>query len=187
MGVNIKKLLKTSLQLSLVLLCIGVSISPKVSAHVLKQNNGTSVILHILPDDNPAAGKPQELDMSFGGSKSGFSLPDCSCMIEIKDSGKSLMRLPLQPAAPGATQTAKISVTFPKAAAYNIIITGASKDGHFLPFKLEYLQRVTPDPALNLTTDNSAAKQEVGLVSIAAIIILFMIALNVVRQSARYA
>ena len=168
-----------------ILLVAGLGFTPTTFAHELKQNNGTSLVLHILPDDDPLVGEPTDLDLSFGSSKNGFNIANCDCSLDINQSGKLIKHIVLNPSAPGATQTASTTFIFPKAGAYNVIVTGIARNHEFSNFKLEYPVTVRSGTG-NAAEDRSGAMQEVALISAASFTIFFVLVLNVVRQSSRY-
>ncbi len=177
-----KKLLHiASLTLSLLLMA-GFGTTGLAAAHVLKQDNGTSGVLHIPPEDNPQAGQPTELDIAFGNQANAFSLQDCVCKVMIKSNDQVLQTVQLEPYASGATLDSKATVRFPAAGVYDVIISGSAKDGRFHAFQLNYLVRVTG--VANAPGTNNGAS--VIIISAGSLIILAMIAYSAVKAGQRY-
>lgn len=184
---NIKK--ASSVLVLTVLILAGFN--QPVSAHELKISNGTSAVLHVLPDDQPVAGQSSEMDFSFGASKSGFELSACDCGVDVTmDEGKTLVKkLPLTPSAPGATLTSVVPITFTKPGVYDVLVHGKARAGQFKDFSLKYDVTVgAADGAVASagTIAISDKKQIVAISTLGGAVVLFIIVLNVVRRSSRY-
>jgi hypothetical protein len=144
------------------------------SAHVLKEDQGVSAVLHIPPDDSPAAGEPTELDLSFGDDAHTFSLPDCNCQVIITQGTRTVLRTVPKPAVEGATLDSIITVTFPEIGVYNVGVTGSAKQGTFHSFKLNYVVRVAT--VANGTRTAAGHGGEIAIVGLGSIAILSLLA-----------
>jgi hypothetical protein len=153
------------------------------TAHVLKQNNGISAVLHIPPEDNPTTGQPTELDIAYGDKTGAFSLMNCDCQVMITSGSKVVQTIKADPALKGATLDSAVTVTFPTAGPYHVIATGKSKDGSFRSFKLDYLIR-TSMPASAISADKPSA--EIIIISAGSLIILAMLAYTSISFGHRY-
>jgi hypothetical protein len=187
MTVGIKKI-SSGMALSVLLV---VGFTQPVAAHELKISNGTSAVLHVLPNDQPVAGDTSEMDFSFGASKSGFELATCDCSVSVTtDAGKTLVKkLPLTPSAPGATLTSVVPYTFTKAGVYDVLVRGKATAGQFKDFSLDYDVTVSSPEGSVATADITAVadrKQIVGAVIAGGLVVMFIVVLNVVRRSSRY-
>ncbi|MGC1176474.1 MAG: hypothetical protein WA843_00225 [Candidatus Saccharimonadales bacterium] len=152
-------------------------------AHVLKQDNGISGVLHIPPEDNPEAGQPTTLEVSFGDAKNAFSLQHCDCRALVKNNGQLVRTAALRPALAGATLNATTSVQFPVIGVYDVIVEGVPKDGTFHAFQLDYLVRVvggTPSDASGSTGSS------VVIVGVGSLIVLCMVAYSAIQRGGRY-
>lgn len=173
------------LGLSLPTLLVAVFVTTGLaSAHVLKQDNGITGILHIPPEDNPSAGQPTEMDESFGDQAGRFSLPDCDCMMSIKGGGKVLQTVPLKPYFSGATLDSVATVQFPTVGVYDVVVTGRAKDHKFPDFQLDYLVRV----ALNANGTPATANDggDVVIISLGSLAILGLFAYTGISAGDRY-
>ncbi len=184
---NLLKRLTISLGLVL-LLTTGLS-GGVAKAHVLKQNNGISGVLHIPPIDEPNAGELTKLDISFGDQTSGFNLQDCDCKVSIARDGKILQTVLPEPALQGATLESVSRVTFPKVGVYDIIATGSDKAGTFPSFKLTYTVRVasgegavTTSPVKSMTNSGPTML----IVGVGSFAVLAMLAFVAIGQGGRY-
>jgi hypothetical protein len=151
------------------------------SAHVLKENNGMSAVLHVPPEDNPIAGEPTELNIAFGDKANAFSLMNCDCQVHIQSDGKTLQTLPAAPALRGATQDSAVNTTFPEGGLYHIIVTGSSRNDSFKNFRLDFLLKVSDDSA-----HASKPSSEIIIISSGSLIILVMIAYTSISSGGRY-
>jgi hypothetical protein len=164
-------------------LLILVFLSPlPASAHVLKENNGISAVLHMPPDDDPVAGRPVELDLSFGDDSGHFSLLLCDCELQVSGNGRTIYRAAPRPAVNGANLDSFTMVTFPAAGAYDLHVSGTPRGGNFRPFKFDYVIRVT-NPA-----DASSQGQGLAVLIISAgsLAILVLIAQNGISSGDKY-
>lgn len=175
----------TLLVLALVMV-ITVTSAGTASAHVLKQNNGISGVLHIPPDDNPKAGEVTTLGISFGDKPGAFSLQDCDCSVAIAQNGKTLQTVTPAPALAGATLDSYSKVTFPSIGVYDIVATGSSKSGAFAKFTLDYVVRVATDVnggAVPVAKSTSVTPIIIGLGSFGLIAV---VAYGAIGQGGRY-
>jgi hypothetical protein len=173
------------------MLTIGYYTTIPAAAHVLKQDNGISGVLHIPPEDDPSAAQPTELNLSFGDARDAFSLADCNCTVVVKTStgAGSIARVvetaPLHPYYSDSTLDSKTSVTFPTIGVYNVIVKGSARDSKFPAFQLDYLVRVatSADGSTAPANNNGTA---VVFISVSSLIILGMIAYTNMRVGGRY-
>ena len=156
-----------------------------VSAHVLKEDNGISGVLHIPPEDNPEAGQPTELDESFGDAQNTFSLQDCSCKVVVTMNNQTIQTTIPTPALSGASLESVAIINFPAVGVYNVIFEGSAKDGKFHTFNLNYLVRVPT--VVGGTTQVSGQGQEVLVIGLGNLAILIMVGVAMVRGGGRYA
>jgi hypothetical protein len=155
------------------------------SAHVLKENNGISGVLHIPPEDNPEAGQPTELDESFGDSNSTFSLGDCNCKVVVTSNGKAIQTTTLAPQLAGATLDTVATVNFPAIGVYDVIISGSAKDGAFHSFSLDYLVRVPT--AVGVTPQTNGQGLDVAIIGGGSLVVLLMFGVTMIQRGGRYA
>jgi hypothetical protein len=153
------------------------------AAHVLKQDNGISGVLHIPPEDNPQAGQPTELDVAFGSTNNTFSLADCNCQIITKSRNQVLQTVTPQPYLSGATLASRATVQFPQAGVYDVIVKGRAKDGTFNAFQLDYLVRVTAPAGATSPSNNGSS---VVIISAGSLVILILVAYNAIQSGQRY-
>ena len=161
---------------------VAMSVPLAAMAHVLKEDNGISAVLHIPPEDNPVSGHKTELDLSFSDANN-FSLTYCKCKVLVKDSGKLITHSTPVPAVAGATLDAIAYVTFPSSGVYDVIIDGKATSNQFHDFSLDYLVRVTGQ---NNQTNNYSSGYQVLIVGSGALIILFIIAYQKIKYGGRY-
>jgi hypothetical protein len=175
------------LSLSLLALPLLILALPAAAtAHVLKQDNGISAVLHIPPDDNPQAGQSTELDLSFGDDANAFSLTDCHCLVTIEsDSSKIIYRAVPQPALKGATLDSIAHVTFPTVGVYHLTVSGSATHGNFKPFSLDFLVRVAGAVG-GTATMTSRKGDEIIIISLGSLAILGLFAYTNMRAGGRY-
>jgi hypothetical protein len=159
------------------------------SAHVLKQSNGISGVLHIPPDDNPKAGEVTTLGISFGDKTGAFGLQDCDCKVAIAQDGKTLQTVVPVPALEGATLDSYSKVTFPKVGVYDVVATGTSKTGAFPTFKLDYAVRVASAAGGDLasTTASSSTNLTPIIIGLGTFALIAVVAYGAIGQGGRYA
>jgi hypothetical protein len=157
------------------------------SAHVLKEDNGISAVLHIPPEDTPEANTATELDLSFGDNANAFSLPDCNCKVTVKNGPQVIYQAVPKPALEGATLDSIVNVNFPVIGVYDVIVDGSAKDGKFQPFHLDYLVRVATSATGGETMKTSkGAGSEVVVIGVGSLAILIMLAYNSISIGGRY-
>lgn len=94
-----------------------------VSAHTLKIDGNIGVILHIDPDDAPAAGSESKLFAEVEDKSGRFNVnnpENCDCRLTIKQKDVVLKVLPV---TTGGVYS-QIRYTFPSSGTYHIIIEG---------------------------------------------------------------
>jgi hypothetical protein len=151
-------------------------------AHVLKQNNGMSAELHIPPEDQPQAGQPTELDISFSNAANTFSLANCTCSLAITEKGQTILTTKLQPYVSQAVFNAKTVVRFPGADNYTVIVSGSPKTAGlgFSAFRIEYPVKVAANPTQPAAAHHTAVLAVIGS---ALLIILVSLGYQVVRRA----
>jgi hypothetical protein len=176
------------LKLSLVMLPLLLLAAPGIaSAHVLKQDNGISAVLHIPPEDNPEAGQVTDFDLSFGDASNAFSLPDCRCQVTVKNSnGKTLYQTVPKPAQQGDTLDSVVHFNFPTIGVYNLTVSGSAIHGNFKTFQLDYLIRVATSVNGPALATGSGQGSEVLIISVGSLAILAMFAYTGMRAGGRY-
>ena len=117
----------------------------KVSAHFPATDNDITVVLHVDPEDDPAAGQPTTLGFIFSDITNRFKLADCVCVLSITERGQELYYSALTP-----PKNPKLSIygdtlafTFPRRDTYYIALSGLpDTPGNFQPFNLHWNFRV---------------------------------------------
>lgn len=129
-------------------------ISPAL-AHQVQIQDAIGATLHIEPNDIPLAGQPTDLWFALtqaGGTV--IPLDTCDCALTVYDTSETVVEAPpLSPvSAEGYTDIPGAVVTFPAVGAYELVLTGAAKDGasggpvensatdstQFAPFELRF-------------------------------------------------
>ena len=168
-----------------VLLIVSYGTVGLAAAHVLKQDNGISGVLHIPPEDNPAAGQSTELDESFGDAKDAFTLQDCNCGVVVRQGNRVLQTVKLTPHFSDSTLDAKFAtVRFPSIGIYDVIVQGNAKNGAFNNFTLDYLVRVAV--SANGSSASSSNGTQVLILGAGALAILGLFAYTYIRAGGRY-
>jgi hypothetical protein len=171
-------------QISAIVL-VGTAMIVPAEAHVLKEDNGITNVLHIPPEDNPIAGQNTELDFSFYDQKDAFSIEDCNCDVLMQSNGKTIQSTVVRPYAKGAELTGLADVRFPKIGIYNLVIKGSSKTNAFPNFQLIYLERVATS-ANGQSLPKSTNGSEPVLIGVASLVILGMVASSAIANGKRY-
>lgn len=150
-----------------VVCCLAVVTSAGVaSAHVLKQSNGISAVLHVTPDDKPVTGQPTKLELAFGDTRDAFSLPDCDCRVSIAHDETVVFAHPkLQTTG---TLSGVATFTFTKPALYDVLIDGHSRDGAFPDFHLDYDVEVAQGKTTSIEKRRTLEAEAVVVVAAAA-------------------
>ncbi len=133
---------------ALVILLVGLLTPAIASAHVLKQGNGVSCIMHIAPFDAPVSAEATNIEFQFSGAGS-FSLNDYAIQLDVLTGGKRVATLPITAAYFGTSTLGAATVTFPAAAVYDLRVIGTPTSSA-PKFELNYTVRVTAgskDPA----------------------------------------
>ncbi len=145
---------------------IGAALSPLISVlplnahqHKMTASKNVGAMIHLEPNDSPAAGKATTTWFMLTQRGGAVIAPaNCDCRVVAYDSGKkatskaksswSAERLPLSTIAMEGHQTGhqgiQTTITFPKAGAYWVVLSGKSKDGSFDPFELKFPVTVRP-------------------------------------------
>jgi hypothetical protein len=159
--------------------------APLVSAHVLKENNGISSVMHIDPDDNPVAGVPTTLDFEYGNSSGSFLLNDYEIDVKVTGNSKVVQTATVQPAYFGSASEGDAMVQFPKIGIYNVIETGKALNSGATPFQVTYLVRVATSKNGSVTMGHGSGV-EVLLLSATGLLLLAMIAGRQISAGKKY-
>lgn len=136
-----------------------------VHAHVLKQDNGVSVMLHIPPYDHPAAGVNTNLEVSLALANDPLDISGCSCSVLIQNNNMNIATIPIEASEMDANR-GLASFVFPNSGVYTAIIEGSSlKDIHYR-FRVSYQLIVAPSSA---QTSQSTMTKKILPVSIIVI------------------
>jgi hypothetical protein len=151
-------------------------------AHVLKTDNGVSAVLHIDPDDNPIAGVPTTLSLTYGTDKGSFQLGDCSCGVRVIENNKGVATTHVQPAYFGSAAEGNAIVTFPDIGIYNVIVSGSAADHSIPTFSMNYLVRV----ASSATSTTNKSNSQIVIISLASLIAVGIVAKVQIERGNRY-
>jgi len=125
---------------SLASICLILVHAPFASAHTFKAEGSISAILHINPGDRPVSNTTTRYLFFIHDLDGKFSLPQCACIVSIKEKGKVVVNQPLTEDAQGVLGG---TVTFSNPDVYDLILTGDPiHPGEFQPFSFDYLVRV---------------------------------------------
>ncbi|MDZ7961246.1 MAG: hypothetical protein RMY34_25760 [Aulosira sp. DedQUE10] len=134
---------------SIPLVCLLVlSLTPlnAASAHTVKISADVGGTLHIEPNDNPQAGQAAQawFALTRNGGKA-IALKECDCRLAVYAEPHTpkeppLLEPPLKPVSAERYQdTPGAEITFPKAGAYQLALTGKpTTGGSFKPFELKF-------------------------------------------------
>jgi hypothetical protein len=155
----------------LLIMCLVMALSlaqiNMVSAHVLKAENKIGAILHIEPNDNPVTGEPVKILLSFQDVSKKLLLQNCDCFIEYVANGVTVDKQPLVVSLP---QDSLNIFTFTEPAVYNLIVTGAPKNGSdFSSFELDFTVRVASG---EIQTNGTPPILLAGIAGLAGVLIL---------------
>lgn len=168
----------------ILIMLLVIASSGSVSAHVLKQNNGISAVLHVPPEDNPTAGEKVELNIAFGDKTNKFNLMNCNCKVLIQSDGQTINTYDTKPALEGATEAGSVDTVFPKPGIYHVLVTGQSTNDSFQTFRLDYTLRVSADSANRANSKKPTT--EIAIIGVGSILIIGMFAYNGISFGERY-
>lgn len=163
-----------------------LSLQSNAGAHVLRQGNGISALLHIPPIDQPRAGETTDLYVSFGDKNKTFNLQNCRCTVAIEKEDKVLTKLPLKPTLPGATQEGMVTYTFPSVGTYDLAIEGSAVNGQFSKFALPYDVQIASDINVSSTMHKRNINPEIAMISAGLLLGIAVFAVAGARDSGRY-
>ena len=145
---------------------IGAAVSPLILAlplkahqHKMTASENVGAMIHLDPNDSPAAGKASTTWFMLTRRGGAVIAPaNCDCRVVAYDAGKKASsnaksrwiadRLPLSTRSMEGHETGhqgiQTTITFPKAGAYWVVLSGKSKDGSFDPFELKFPVTVRP-------------------------------------------
>ncbi len=115
-----------------------------ISAHILKTDGSIGAVLHIDPNDEPAAGDLAGIFLEFKDRENKFNPQNCSCTFSIIEDGKEIYNQPLfQNNTNPNLENASVFFTFPEKNVYQIKIVGKPNSPNaFQTFSLIYDIRV---------------------------------------------
>ena len=154
-----------------------------VQAHILNQDNGIYAILHIDPDDNPQAGTPTILLLTFGANDGTFVLGDCACNVSVQSNNQTIYKTSPVPAFVGSSYQAISKVTFPSIGIYQLTVNGSSKTHKFPNFSLNYVVRVSTSSQVPTKVADISL---VVIFSIAGAVIFILVAMVAIINGGRY-
>ena len=133
------------------ILLLVLALAAPALAHEIKRDGDVGALLHIEPDDDPAAGKPTVAWFEAtrrGGTRLGAA--ECDCTVSLyrgapEPSDKPLLSLPAKDGtAGGAKGKLSAAITFPEVGAYTLVLEGKPRAGAaFAPFRLEWVVRAS--------------------------------------------
>ncbi|XGV97365.1 MAG: hypothetical protein ACAF41_32180 [Leptolyngbya sp. BL-A-14] len=120
-------------------------------AHQEQTASSVGAMIHLDPNDSPYAGKPTLTWFMLtrkGGSM--ISPATCNCRITVYNArNQAIARdLPLSTMEIEGHQKGhraiRTTITFPKAGAYTVVLSGQAKDKSFAPFEIKFPVTVRP-------------------------------------------
>ena len=137
------------------------------SAHQLGSNNGVTVVLHVDPDDAPVSGANTQLVLYYGTTmpKTVFNTRYCDCHVQVYDGTKTIADVPIKTEFGNGTQ-ATANVTFPSAAAYQVVVSGSATSGQFPTFRVPFVVRVVAGTASNKARAAFFERLAIGVVAL---------------------
>jgi hypothetical protein len=122
-------------------------IASPAAAHYYETDGSISALMHIHPNDTPAAKEPTDIGFQIIDTAKKFKGYGCDCSVEIFQDGKQVFQTQLNIlAADTRLQDKLFTVTFPEKAVYSIRLIGKPKTNQvFQPFTLDYSVRVDRD------------------------------------------
>ncbi len=175
--------------LSLLVACAAILGSSGVAeAHVLKNDNGYSAVLHIDPDDEPLAAEPTVLNFLIDRAGGGFKQNDYKIGLDVLADGKLLQHAVVKPAGFGNAGDGVVRYTFPGINVYTIDLRGTSLTDSSAKFHMSFIVRVadTAGTGSNTSTQNRGSSSDVLLLSFGSLMLVVLIGFTVIRQGKRY-
>jgi hypothetical protein len=171
----------------LLIVCLLITIPPSVAlAHEVATSGQMGVILHIEPDDNPAAGKQQSIVFYYNDLSENFNAYKCACQVIIGSKGKDSYT---NTVVPDSALQGKTYYTFPSRGLYSINLKGkplAAKD--FAPFEVNFAVQVNRSAGGQDLSKKSVGRSA-GVVSIifgAGLLLLLAVSLCAYRLKAKH-
>ncbi len=125
---------------TVVLLTAGWS-SDTVSAHILESDGPVSAVMHMPPDDNPQAGKPIDVNLSFSSTDGNFTLINYDTKLRIERDGQLLDQADVT-RKDGYEREASGEVEVAEPGAYTLVVAGTPQSAG-RSFTLRYTIRVS--------------------------------------------
>jgi hypothetical protein len=149
-------------------LFLTVLVATPVTAHKVETSQDVGGTFHIEPNDAPSAGKPEVAWFALT-RKGGKVIPleQCNCKLAVyskphKEGSLPLLQPPLKAISKEGYQgIPSAEIIFPKAAAYELEISGTPKAGaDFQPFELSFDVKVAPGVAAQELKTNIQTAQD---------------------------
>lgn len=169
--------------LTLVLFTLCLILPSSVSAHKIKTDAGTTVELHLQPDDSALAGEPTRFEFGFERERGEFDVASCVCNVTVRQGEKVIAQGML---APGKTEDGDggiTKLTFPKTGQYTVELSGRATNGSFPDFRVSFPETISRTAAAAQRT--SWPIWQTGLVVAATAGILFWMVRDAARTGKR--
>lgn len=114
--------------------------SGTASAHILESDGPVSAVMHMPPDDNPQAGKPIDVNLSFSSTDGSFTLINYDTKLRIERDGQLLDQADVT-RKDGYEREASGEVEVAEPGAYTLVVAGTPQSAG-RSFTLRYTIRV---------------------------------------------
>jgi hypothetical protein len=163
-------------------LCVGQG---SASAHELKEDNGISAVLHIVPDDNPKSGEDTLFYFYFSSQQPGFDLGYCKCQVSWQASDARLRSVPVTPEG-NSQDNGYATLSFDEPGVYDVVVRGLAAADPSHGFELTYRVRVTPGTAAAAAAARRMAGWQIVLLSLSSLVITGVVAAEGIRRGSHY-
>lgn len=180
-----KHCIRYLLSLLVVTATLVVVATTPVQAHVLESDGDISAVLHIPPDDAPAAGRNTTLRLAFASDRSGFNLAAYNSTVTIKR-GNETVQVAKLTADGGSGYDGFADITLPEPGAYRLEVTGRPmSDGE--SFQLSFSIRASAAAGSEPTNNRIAGvAADFWVLNICLLLIVCLIAQYAIRLGGRY-
>lgn len=152
--------------------------SALASAHILESDGPVSAVMHMPPDDNPQAGKPIDVNLSFSSTDGNFTLINYDTKLRIERDGRLLDEAEVS-RKEGYEREASGEVEVAEPGAYTLVVAGTPQSAG-RSFTLRYTIRVSGGE--NRTRPGA----DFWIISATAWSLLGVVAYRMVSSSGRY-
>lgn len=105
--------------------------SGTASAHILESDGPVSAVMHMPPDDNPRAGKPIDVNLSFSSTDGKFTLINYDTKLRIERDGQLLDQADVT-RKDGYEREASGEIEVAEPGAYTLVVAGTPQSaGHY--------------------------------------------------------